>query len=165
MPPPNQHLTSDPSSYAHNKREVPAAAECSGSQLSVALNTAAPVVSIVSPSPPELVLGLERLNLCPYVCGVHVYVCVCVTYEGEVWCVLAQQPGEDSLPLDALLVLEHIAVHETVQHGGVGVDVNVELQTDPLKGEMMETQGQGIKKTQQISSEGGIFFFVTSHIS
>lgn len=84
--------------------------------------------------------------------------CVCVTYEGEVWRVLAQQPGEDSLPLDALLVFEHVAVHETVQHGGVGVDVDVELQTDPLKEEMRETQGQRIKKTQQISGEDGTFW-------
>lgn len=55
------------------------------------------------------------------------------THKGEVGCVLAQQPGEDSLPLDALLVLEHVAVHEAVEHGGVGVDVDVELQTDPLE--------------------------------
>lgn len=97
---------------------------------------------------------------------VHVRVFVCVTYEGEVWRVLAQQPGEDSLPLDALLVLEHVAVHETVQHGGVGVDVDVELQTDPLKEEMMETQGQEIKKNpQQISGKDGTFFSLTSHIS
>lgn len=104
--------------------------------------------------------------MCAYVCGVHVHVRVCVTYEGEVWRVLAQQPGEDSLPLDALLVLEHVAVHETVQHGGVGVDVDVELQTDPLEEEMRETQGQRIKKkTQRISGEDGTFFFLTSHIS
>lgn len=131
-------------------------------------NTASPVVRIVSPSPPELVPGLERLNLCAYVCSVHVHVCVCVTYKGEVWRVLAQQPGEDSLPLDALLILEHVAVHETVQHGGVGMDVDVELQTDPLEKGMRETRGQRIKKnqkTQQISGEDGTFFILTSHIS
>lgn len=91
-----------------------------------------------------------------------------MTYEGEVWRVLAQQPGEDSLPLDALLILEHVAVHETVQHGGVGMDVDVELQTDPLEKETRETRGQRIKtkkNTQQISGEDGTFFILTSHIS
>lgn len=61
-----------------------------------------------------------------------VCVSVCATYKGEVWCVLAQQPGEDSLSLDSLLVLEHIAVHEAIQHGGVGMNINVELQTNSL---------------------------------
>lgn len=63
-------------------------------------------------------------------------VCLCanvyVTYEREVWCILAQQSGEDSLSLDTLLILEPIAVHEAIQHGGVGMDINVELQTHPL---------------------------------
>lgn len=59
--------------------------------------------------------------------------CVGGTHKGEVGCVLAQQPGEDGLPLDALLVLEHVAIHEAVEHGGVGVDVDVELQADPLE--------------------------------
>ena len=45
---------------------------------------------------------------------------------------MAQQSGEDGLSLDALLVLEHIAVHEAIQHGGVGMDNNVELQTNSL---------------------------------
>lgn len=67
-----------------------------------------------------------------------VHVCLCVTYKREVWCVLAQQSGEDSLSLDALLVFEHIAVHETVQHGGVGMNINVELQTNSLMGEKRE---------------------------
>ena len=71
---------------------------------------------------------------------------VYVTYKGEVWCILAQQPGEDSLSLDALLVLEHIAVHEAIQHGGVGMDINVELQTDSL---MEEKRDGGIEREQR----------------
>lgn len=72
----------------------------------------------------------------------RVCACACVrvsaTYKGEVWCILAQQSGEDSLSLDALLVLEHIAIHETIQHGGVGMNINVELQTNFLMGEKRE---------------------------
>lgn len=52
---------------------------------------------------------------------------------------MAEQPGEDSLSLDALLILKHVSVHETVQHGGVGMDINVELQTDSL---MEEEEGK-----------------------
>jgi len=63
---------------------------------------------------------------------------VYVTYEGEVRCILAQQSGEDSLSLDTLLVLKHIAVHEAIQHGGVGMNINVELQTHPLMEEKRE---------------------------
>lgn len=98
-------------------------------------------------------------------------VSVCVTYKGEVWCILAQQPGEDSLSLDALLVLEHIAVHKAIQHGGVGMNINVELQTNSLMEEKREggggreqreqrnrdTHRQKTKK-QQVSGEDGIFF-------
>ncbi len=62
-----------------------------------------------------------------------------MTYKGEVWRILAQQSGEDSLSLDALLVLEHIAIHEAIQHGGVGMNINVELQTNSL----MEEKGGG----------------------
>ncbi len=62
--------------------------------------------------------------------------CLCVsvrvTYKGEVWRILAQQSGKDSLSLDTLLVLEHIAVHEAIQHGGMGMNINVELQTNSL---------------------------------
>lgn len=60
------------------------------------------------------------------------FVFICVTYKGEVWGILAEQPGEDSLSLDTLLILEHIAIHEAIQHGGVGMDINVKLQTHPL---------------------------------
>lgn len=59
--------------------------------------------------------------------------CVWVTHKGEVWCILAQQSGEDRLSLDPLLVLKHVAIHEAVQQGGVGMDIDVELQTNPLK--------------------------------
>lgn len=71
--------------------------------------------------------------------------CVCAraTYKGEVCSILAEQPGEDSLPLDALLILKHVSVHETVQHGGVGMDINVELQTDSL---MEEEEGEKKRK-------------------
>lgn len=55
-----------------------------------------------------------------------------MTYKGEVWRILAQQSGEDSLSLDTLLVLKHIAIHEAIQHSGVGMDINVELQTNSL---------------------------------
>lgn len=68
--------------------------------------------------------------------------CVRETHKGEVGCVLAQQPGEDCLPLDALLVLEHVAVHEAVEHRGVGVDVDVKLQTDPLEGGDRRRKGE-----------------------
>lgn len=66
-------------------------------------------------------------SVCSLVC-----LCVVVTYKGEVWCILAQQSGEDSLSLDTLFLLKHIAVHEAIQHGGVGMDINVELQTHSL---------------------------------
>lgn len=87
---------------------------------------------------PELILGLELVKLCPQ--GLLSGASVRLTYQGEVGCILAEQPGEDSLSLDALLVLKHVAVHETVQHGGVGMDINVELQTDSL---MEEKRGWG----------------------
>lgn len=74
---------------------------------------------------------------------------VCVTYKGEVWCILAQQSGEDSLSLDTLLVLEHIAVHEAIQHGGVGMNINVELQTHPLIEEKGEEGGWKITEGQR----------------
>lgn len=45
---------------------------------------------------------------------------------------MAQQSREDGLSLDALLILKHVAVHETIQHGGVGMDVDVELQANTL---------------------------------
>lgn len=98
------------------------------------------------------------------------FVCVffCVTYKGEVWCILAQQSGEDSLSLDALLVLEYIAVHKAIQHGGVGMDINVELQTNSLMEEEREqnrgaekqrdTHRQKIQKKRQVSGEDGMFF-------
>lgn len=101
--------------------------------------------------------------------------CVCVraTYKGEVGCILAEQPGEDSLSLDALLILKHVAVHETVQHGGVGMNINVELQTDSLMEEKRrknrkrtERDGDGERHTQkkkkpkngQVSVKDGIRF-------
>lgn len=65
-----------------------------------------------------------------------------MTYKGEVWCIFAQQSGEDSLSLDTLLVLEHIAIHEAIQHGGVGMDINVELQTHPLMEEKEGEEGE-----------------------
>lgn len=91
----------------------------------------------------------------------------CVTYEGEVWCILAQQSGEDSLSLDTLLVLKHIAVHEAIQHGGVCMDINVELQTNSLMEEEREKSSGGVetetdtqkKIKRQVSGEDGILFF------
>jgi len=78
---------------------------------------------------------------------------------------LAQQSGKNSLSLDALLVLKHIAVHEAIQHGGVGVDINVELQTNSLMEEGTDraerTEGQRNaedKKTQHVSGKHGISF-------
>lgn len=68
---------------------------------------------------------------------------MCLTYKGEVWCILAQESGEDSLSLDALLILEHVAVHETIQHGGVGMNINVKLQANCL---MEEKWGKSTKR-------------------
>lgn len=47
---------------------------------------------------------------------------------GEVLGILAEELGEDGLPLEALLILKDVAVHEAVCHGGVGVDVDIKLQ-------------------------------------
>lgn len=52
-----------------------------------------------------------------------------LAYIGEVLSVLAEELGENSLPLEPLLIFEDVAVHEAIHHGGVGVDVNVKLQT------------------------------------
>lgn len=75
---------------------------------------------------------------------------------------MAEQPGEDSLSLDALLILKHVAVHETVQHGGVGMNINVELQTDSLMEEKRrknrkrtERDGDGERHTQKIKTKTG----------
>lgn len=89
---------------------------------------------------PEVILELKLVKWRSQ--GLLSAVSVRVTYKGEVGCILAEQPGEDSLSLDALLVLKHVAVHETVQHGGMGMDINVELQADSL----MEEKGGGGKK-------------------
>lgn len=73
---------------------------------------------------------------------------------------MAQQSGEDSLSLDTLLVLEHIAVHEAIQHGGVGMDINVELQTHPLMEEKGEDNRGTEKQTedkQKVSEEDRTF--------
>lgn len=51
------------------------------------------------------------------------------THKREVGRVVAQQTGEDGLSLHALLLLKHVAVHEAVHHGGVSMDINIELQT------------------------------------
>lgn len=88
----------------------------------------------------------------------HVAVCVGETHKGEVGCVLAQQPGEDSLPLDALLLLEHVAVHEAVEHGGVGVDVDVELQAHRLEGGNRRMKRETKKKTGGQRRKWDFFF-------
>lgn len=62
---------------------------------------------------------------------------------------MAKQPGEDSLSLDALFVLKHIAVHKAIQHGGVGMNINVELQTDSL----MEEKRKGGDKREHRDTE------------
>lgn len=97
---------------------------------------------------PEVILGLKRVKWCSQ--GLLSAVSVRVTYKGEVGCILAEQPGEDSLSLDALLVLKHVAVHETVQHGGMGMDINVELQADSL----MEEKGGGTKRRGRVGGRG-----------
>lgn len=70
---------------------------------------------------------------------------------------MAQQSGEDSLSLDALLVLKHVAIHKAVQHSGVGMNINVELQTDSLMEEKRKrTEGQGnrqVIKKHQVSRD------------
>lgn len=119
---------------------------------------------------PELIQGLKLVKLCPQ--GLLSGASVRLTYQGEVGCILAEQPGEDSLSLDALLVLKHVAVHETVQHGGVGMDINVEVQTDSLMeekrgwgGPKKRTERDGVRerhtgdKNQQVSvGEMGVRF-------
>lgn len=88
-----------------------------------------------------LCLSMRLSCICVCAC-----VCLCGTYKREVWCILAQQSGEDSLSLDALLIFEHIAVHETIQHGGVGMNINIKLQTNSLMGEKRE---DGNKRKQR----------------
>lgn len=95
----------------------------------------------------------------------RVAVCVGETHKGEVGCVLAQQPGEDRLPLDALLLLEHVAVHEAVEHGGVGVDVDVKLQAHRLEGGNRRMKRETKKKEEEVSGENGTFFFLPDSVS
>ncbi|TNN75356.1 hypothetical protein EYF80_014403 [Liparis tanakae] len=67
--------------------------------------------------------------------------------------------GKNRLSLDALLVLKHIAVHEAIQHGGVGVDINVELQTNSLMEEGTDraerTEGQKTRKHSMLVGNTG----------
>lgn len=55
------------------------------------------------------------------------------THKREVGSVVAQEAGEDSLSLHALLLLKHVAIHEAIHHGGVSMYINVELQTHFLQ--------------------------------
>lgn len=41
---------------------------------------------------------------------------------------MAQELWENGLPLEPFLVLKDVAIHEAIHHGGVGVDVDIELQ-------------------------------------
>lgn len=41
---------------------------------------------------------------------------------------MAEQAREHGLSLDSLLLLKHVPVHEAIHHGGVGMNINVELQ-------------------------------------
>jgi hypothetical protein len=50
------------------------------------------------------------------------------TYIGEVLGILAKEFWKNGLPLEPFLILKDIAVHEAIHHGGVSVDVNIELQ-------------------------------------
>lgn len=51
-----------------------------------------------------------------------------MAYIGEVLSILAEEFGKDGLPLEQLLILKDVSIHEAIHHGGVGMDVNVKLQ-------------------------------------
>jgi hypothetical protein len=51
-----------------------------------------------------------------------------LTYIREVLSILAEKFGKNGLPLEPFLILKDIAIHETIHHGGVGVNVNIKLQ-------------------------------------
>lgn len=75
-----------------------------------------------------------------------------MTYIGEVLGVLAEELGENGLPLEPSLVLKDIAIHEAIHHGGVGVDVNVKLQTCFLLRERITNEKCGVT---ELALKGG----------
>jgi len=67
---------------------------------------------------------------CPCFDNVSVERCVS---ETEIFCMTAHEPGEDSLPLEAIFIIIDIAIHETITQSGVGMDVNVKINVQHLK--------------------------------
>lgn len=55
-----------------------------------------------------------------------------MTYIREVFSILAEQLGKNSLSLKSFLVFKDVPIHEAIHHGGVGMDVNIELQVNLL---------------------------------
>ena len=71
-------------------------------------------------------------------------------HQGEVGRVVTEQPGEHGLPADALLLLKDVAVHEAVEHGGVGVHVDVELQVHPLEERGGGGERRGLERRREM---------------
>lgn len=67
-----------------------------------------------------------------------------LTYVGEVLGILAEELGENGLPLEPFLILKDVAVHEAIHHGGVGMDVNIKLQARFLLKERMTNEKSGV---------------------
>lgn len=55
-----------------------------------------------------------------------------MTYIGEVFSILTEQLGKNSLPLKSFLIFKDVPIHEAIHHGGVGMDVDIELQVNLL---------------------------------
>ena len=66
-----------------------------------------------------------------------------LTHVGEVLGVLAEELGENRLPLEPLFILKDVAIHETIHHGGVGVDINIKLQACFLLRERITNEMSG----------------------
>lgn len=67
-----------------------------------------------------------------------------LTYIGEVFGILAEELGENGLPLEPFFILKDVAVHEAIHHGGVGVDVNIKLQACFLLRERITNEKSGV---------------------
>lgn len=66
-----------------------------------------------------------------------------LTYIGEVLRILAKELRKNGLSLEPFLILKDIAIHEAVHHGGVGMDVNIELQAYFLLKERVTNEKAG----------------------
>lgn len=70
----------------------------------------------------------------------------CLTYVGEVLGILTEELGKNGLPLEPFFILKDVAIHETIHHGGVGVDVNIKLQACFLLRERITNEKSGVTK-------------------